>query len=81
MTLTEVINDNSIKDAPGEYFAIRERYLPNIKGPTFRLRCIPLTFDVSLESDEGEGFRFTVGDLTATDWLVLPNEEIGGRAA
>ena len=81
MTLTEVIDNSNIKDAPGEYFAIRERYLPNIKGPTFRLRCIPLTFDVSLESDEGEGFRFTVGDLTATDWLVLPNEEIGGRAA
>ena len=81
MTLTEVINDNSIKEAPGEYFAIRELYLPNIKGETFRLRCIPLTFDVSLESDDGDGFRFTVGDLAATDWLVLPNEEIGGRAA
>ena len=81
MTLQEVINDSSIKEAPGEYFAIRELYLPNIKGPTFRLRCIPLTFDVSLESDDGDGFRFTVGDLAATDWLILPNEEIGGRAA
>ena len=81
MTLTEVIDNSDIKEAPGEYFAIREIYLPNIKGPTFRLRCIPLTFDVSLESDDGEGFRFTTGDLAATDWLVLPNEEIGGRAA
>ena len=81
MTLTEVINNSDIKEAPGEYFAIREIYLPNIKGPTFRLRCIPLTFDVSLESDDGDGFRFSVSDLEAEDWLVLPNEEIGGRAA
>ena len=81
MTLTEVINNSDIKEAPGEYFAIREIYLPNIKGPPFRLRCIPLTFDVSLESDDGDGFRFSVSDLEAEDWLVLPNEEIGGRAA
>jgi len=81
VTLTEVINNSDIKEAPGEYFAIREIYLPNIKGPTFRLRCIPLTFDVSLESDDGDGFRFSVSDLEAEDWLVLPNEEIGGRAA
>ena len=81
MTLTEVINNSDIKEAPGEYFAIREIYLPNIKGPTFRLRCIPLTFDVSLESDDGDGFRFSVSDLEAEDWLVLPNEEIGWRAA
>lgn len=82
MTLLEAINSGKIVEAPDDFFMIRDAHLEHIKNPTYRLRAPLLHSGVqSLESDDGDGYRFTNEDITAEDWLVLPNESIGEVAA
>jgi hypothetical protein len=54
-----------------DYFAIREAHIEHVKSPSWRLRALPLDGGkVGLESDDGDGYRFTTADLDADDWTV-----------
>jgi DNA-directed RNA polymerase subunit RPC12/RpoP len=60
-----------MQKSPSDHFAIRDAHVDHIKAPTWRLRALPLfSGRIGLESDDGDGYRFTTEDLDAEDWTV-----------